>query len=142
MNVCIVEGCNNKCTGNYCNKHKMQLKRYGEILQRTRRDKNEIIIKDNIAIVSLYNEDGDVYKHTLIDKEDIDKIKDYKVSFRNGYAYINYKGKHTGLHRIITNTINEVDKRHNLIKHINGDKLDNRKCNLIKVKLNNLLEYG
>lgn len=67
-NICSIEGCNNSACGKYCNKHYHQIKRYGNIKTRTRFDKNEIIINDNVA-----------------------------------------------LHRIITNTINELDKIHNPI---------------------------
>lgn len=69
-NICSIEGCNNRACGKYCNKHYHQIKRYGHIKTRTRFDKNEIIINDNVA-----------------------------------------------LHRIITNTINELDKIHNPINN-------------------------
>lgn len=65
---------------------------------------------------------------TLIDDEDIVKIKDYKW-FRNdnGYArgYKHWKEKYVYLHRIILDAApgEQVD-------HINGNRLDNRRENL------------
>lgn len=47
-NICSIEGCNNSACGKYCNKHYHQIKRYGNIKTRTRFDKNEIIINDNM----------------------------------------------------------------------------------------------
>lgn len=38
----------------------------------------------------------------------------------NNSAYANINNKQVALHRIITNTINELDKIHNPIDHING----------------------
>ena len=54
-NICSIEGCNNSACGKYCNKHYHQIKRYGNIKTRTRFDKNEIIINDNVAKILLYD---------------------------------------------------------------------------------------
>lgn len=129
-NICSIEGCNNSACGKYCNKHYHQIKRYGNIKTRTRFDKNEIIINDNIAKILLYNNNCNVIDYTIIDAEDINKISKYKISKCGNYAYANINNKQVALHRIITNTINELDKIHNPIDHINGNCLDNRKSNL------------
>lgn len=90
-----------------------QIKRYGNIKTRTRFDNN-----------------CNVIDYTIIDVEDINKISKYKISKCGNYAYANINNKRVALHRIITNTIDELDKIHNPIDHINGNCLDNRKSNL------------
>ena len=59
-NICSIEGCNNSACGKYCNKHYHQIKRYGNIKTRTRFDKNEIIINDNVAKILLYDNNCNV----------------------------------------------------------------------------------
>lgn len=117
-NICSIEGCNNSACGKYCNKHYHQIKRYGHIKTRTRFDKNEIIINDNVAKILLYDNNCNVIDYTIIDVEDINKISKYKISKCGNYAYANINNKNVALHRIITNTINELDKIHNPIDHI------------------------
>lgn len=59
----------------------------------------------------------------IIDTEDLYLIKNI-YSFRLKDGYINY-GKHENLHKLIKKTF-----KNNVIDHINGNKLDNRKNNL------------
>lgn len=61
-NICSIEGCNNSACGKYCNKHYHQIKRYGDIKNRTRFDKNEIIINDNVAKILLYDNMYNTYR--------------------------------------------------------------------------------
>ena len=64
-NICSIEGCNNSACGKYCNKHYHQIKRYGHIKTRTRFDKNEIIINDNVAKILLYDNNCNVIDYTI-----------------------------------------------------------------------------
>ena len=60
-------------------------------------------------------------KYALIDEEDYNKLNKIKWYFNNGYAI---NGKHV-MHRMVLNY-----NGNDIIDHINGDKLDNRKSNL------------
>lgn len=109
-----------------CNKHYMQFKKHKKFLDnspRTPRDKNNITIDDDIAYIDLYNKKYEVIAQAIIDKEDINKVKYIKWRLNhNGYVY-NNSNTSTFLHRRILDTDQMVD-------HINGDRLDNRKSNL------------
>lgn len=97
-NICSIEGCNNSACGKYCNKHYHQIKRYGHIKTRTRFDKNEIIINDNVAKILLYDNNCNVIDYTIIDAEDINKISKYKISKCGNYAYANINNKNKNKH--------------------------------------------
>lgn len=76
----------------------------------------------------------DVYENGYI--YDVKKDMSLKTSIaKNGYlqAYIHYndKGKMWGVHRFIMFVLNPVENMEKLeVNHINGNKLDNRLCNL------------
>ena len=71
----------------------------------------------------MYNSKGEVIGFTLIDIDDLDKVKDYRIGLSGGgYARITVDGKRMFLHNYL------VD--YDMVDHINRNKLDNRKCNL------------
>ena len=114
MKECQVEGCSNKHYGKgYCQKHYNQVRKYGKILTRTRKDPNEIIVYDNY---------GKEINKALIDLDDIEKVKNYKWTFDG--RYVRKSGKER-LHRFIMNCPKDM-----VVDHINMNPLDNRKCNL------------
>lgn len=65
-------------------------------------------------------------KEAIIDEDDVEALSKWKWSFaKNGYAVRREKGKIILLHRQIMDP-----KKHFVVDHKNGDKLDNRKKNL------------
>jgi len=119
-----------------CGKHYLQMHRHGRIFNRTRKDKNEIVIKDDYAEIILYNMHGNETCRTLIDIEDIErvsKLKWYSHTERIYVVSVNSKdvkeitngGKRLALHRYIMNPHDNM-----VIDHINHNVLDNRKINL------------
>lgn len=111
-----------------CNKHHYQFKKFGQFLDnnpRTIYDKNEIIIYGDIAHVILYNIDQYPIGYAIIDTDDIYKVQDIKWHLNiNGYAVNSGKGHpNIYMHRVVLGIDEPVD-------HINGNRLDNRKCNL------------
>ena len=92
--------------------------------KRTIYDPNEIVLYDDYAEVVLYNKDCEEIARTLIDSEDVDKVKQYKWSIKNnGYA-VNNKNRLL-LHRFVINCPDDK-----VVDHINHNPLDNRKSNL------------
>jgi hypothetical protein len=122
--ICKVEGCGRFLReGEYCSKHYQQIYKYGHILKRTRFDPNEIIPDyiNNCAYIILYNRKGQERARAIIDLEDIDKVKSYKWSLTT-HRYIYNSNNNLFLHNLIMG-IKGID-------HINGNSLDNKKCNL------------
>ena len=106
-----------------CNKHYKQFLKFGEI-KRSRYDPNEIIEYDDYAEIILYNKDCEEIARTLIDLDDIDKVKQYRWHLRDN-GYVICESKKIRLHRLIMNCPDDK-----IVDHINHDKLDNRKSNL------------
>jgi hypothetical protein len=108
-----------------CGKHRRQMSRHGKIF-RTKYDANEIILFDNYAEVVLYNINGEEVNRTLIDLEDVEKVKQFKWHFNanNGYVESGSKGTKM-LHRVIMDCPIDLT-----VDHISCNKLDNRKINL------------
>ena len=121
--TCSVEGCNNKHYGKgYCNKHYQQFRKHGEI-RHGLHESNGIIVYENYAEIILYDNKGKEINRGKIDIEDIEKVKEYKWHLNdNGYIRNN---KRNELHRFLLNPL-----KHEIVDHINGNTLDNRKCNL------------
>ena len=79
-----------------------------------------------------YEFDGDICIATtsmgiqhIFDAEDYEKVKNISWRMTNyGYIYGLYNNKQIFIHKLITNF------KYPTIDHINGNKLDNRKCNL------------
>src|ERR1035437_2002435 len=87
MRICSVDGCNNKYRGNgYCNKHNLQMIDHGKILERTRFDKNKIIIEDQICKMELSDINCKVIAETIFDFVYYEFIKDYSWHLSGRYV--------------------------------------------------------
>lgn len=134
MNYCEVCGSDNlvyknkKCGMMLCHRHRLQVSKHNKVLSKTIYDKNEIILYNTYAEILLYDKDFNIINRALIDIEDVEKCKLYKWNL-SCYGYVITHNKETKkqmrLHRFILNP-NDIE----IIDHINGNKLDNTKCNL------------
>lgn len=117
-----------------CQKHRHQLYKYGKFLDnipRTVHDLNDYKIDyaHNTVTFNMYNQKSVFTASFVADLEDIEKLKYHKWRLnKDGYAITG--GKTTG--RNASNVVLGIDSRKNnhIIDHINGNRLDNRKCNL------------
>lgn len=93
---------------------------------RTKFDKNEIVIEENLSYIILYNNANQEKARTIIDSKNINKIRDYKWYLRpDGYvATNNYDGKYAYLHNIV------IGENILYSDHIDRDRLNNTEGNL------------
>lgn len=126
----ICKSTNRVCStqmGLLCSKHYLQFKRHGKILSRTMYDSNDILLHDNYAEIILYNRKGEEKAKTIIDLEDVDKVKNKKwTSNKDGYVISGSENPVIYLHRYLLNATRYVD-------HIDGNVLNNCKNNLREV---------
>lgn len=127
LKKCKVDGCCNYSRADgYCHRHYSQIRRNGIIYgnpNRTKLDKNEIIIEEDYAKLTLYDSSGNKKEeYGIIDIDDVDRVKEIKWC-RYGKYIANSK---VSLHRFIMN----CNDSNLVVDHINHNPLDNRKCNL------------
>jgi len=127
-NICKVPKCSRHCKGQgLCSRHYSQWLIHGKILDHTRYDSNEIIIKGNIAEIVLYNSKCKEKARAIIDAEDVERIKNYKWYLNNqGYVTTTIKSKKIRIQHLINNL---ESNRKVQIDHKDRDKLNNCKSN-------------
>jgi hypothetical protein len=109
-----------------CNKHYEQLYTKGKIINRTIYDDNEIILNEYFAKLAIYDINCNFVGFSIIDLDDVDKVKEYKWGLSSKGYVITYIGDSCLLlHRLIMNCSNKMT-----VDHINHNTLDNRKINL------------
>lgn len=118
----------------YCEKHAMQLKRFGKLLDTNSRsiyDPNEYRVEGDITYIYVYDKRGNkLPQEVIVDTEDLGRIIKYKV-------YLAYKSKDNSYYGMCNISRNNKIAVHRLlcesyttVDHINGNTLDNRKNNL------------
>jgi hypothetical protein len=129
MSQCSVPGCESKHNANgYCMKHYCQMKRHGHVLQRSLKDKNEMIIEGDICRIKLYDLSGAIKAETIVDSSDYPLVKQYKWSLlNNGYVFTRVNGKAIGLSSFI---LGVCATKQMVVDHMDGDTLNNRRSNL------------
>lgn len=114
----------------FCSRHHSQIKDHGRILLRTNRDKNEYINQGDYFEIILYkNRSGEKQleiARTLVDKDDLDLIIQYKWCLSHGRPATFIKGKNLYLYQLILGK----QPRNKEIDHIDNNPLNNRKSNL------------
>lgn len=128
MNVkcdyCDYKAVVHKDVGYLCSKHYMQYYRHGKVFNFTTRDKNEILFYGNYAEIVIRNIKSEEVCRVKVDLDDVDKIKDKTWSLQAN-NYIAHGAPPLYLHRFILGAKSDEE-----VDHVNGDKLDNRKCNI------------
>ena len=112
-----------------CDKHYKQLKKYGRFLDnnpRTQKDKNEYHIHGDVTLIDLYDKTGNVVAQTIIDTEDLEKVKFTKWKL-SGSGYAINTPKFSGHSKHMSSVILRTDE---FVDHIDHNALNNKKSNL------------
>ena len=125
--MCCVKGCNNHCVATIngyecCNLHYQRMRLYGNFNNRPKEKTNLYDFSNEDFVIIITKKGQKIY----VDKEDFDKIKNWSWCVNaQGYAVANIKNKVVKMNWVLFPTIKGYVQ-----DHINGNKLDNRKCNL------------
>ena len=119
-----------------CSKHMHQLHKYGKFLDnipRTNNDLNDYKIdyRHKTVMFNMYNQKNVYTASFIADLEDIEKLKYHQWRLGTfGYALTGLPSK--GTSRNASHVVLGIDSRKTnlVVDHINGNTLDNRKCNL------------
>lgn len=120
-----------------CAKHYQQFLKFGKALDsnpRTTKDLNDFIIEDDYVRVIMYNQNCKETGEFLIDKADMEEVLKKKWRLWKGRVFTgNY-------HPISIHQFLMHPKKGEVVDHINGNPLDNRRENLrITKQCNNVL---
>lgn len=103
------------------------------------RKPNEVIVHEDYAEIVIKIKSGEKF-YIKIDLDDVENVSKYKwtikrdhslIYIRHSYRVERNVSKEIMIHRLISNP-----KEDEVVDHINGDTLDNRKCNLRNVSPN------
>lgn len=110
----------------YCRKHYLQLYRHGKILTRTIYDENPCEILNGVAHIKLFSVNGKEVGELLVDEADAKEVLKYKWHVKRS-RNTQYAMTHIGNKKVFIHTLITGEKG---IDHVNGNGLDNRRCNL------------
>ena len=112
-----------------CVKHYNQITVHGNILERSNKDCNKIIVLEDYAEIICFGKDNRPNGTVKIDIEDIEKARSYKWHIVDKTSPVStvYLGKVLPLARLLFGCI----KKQENITYKNKDILDCRKCNLM-----------
>ena len=138
LTTCCICGQKSRATYDgkeYCRKHYMQMYHHDEILTETIYDKNEYVEYDDYVEIILKNQFFEEVGRTLIDKEDKEKVLKYKWYCYQCDSLKKYcqgtleHGFKIRLHHFVLD-VGKNELNGQVVDHINGNSLDNRKSNL------------
>ena len=110
----------------YCKRHYNHIFRFGISVDKTIYTRNDIEIDGDVAKIILRDKYQNINGESIIDSEDVDKVKNYKWYKSDGYCITKAIDPNNGID--IANVI--FDDYENRYDHISHNRLDNRKCNL------------